>query len=92
MSINFVENYTIISIIKTKEGRGLLVVGERVANLQRLFNFRESFTKEDDIFPVRIRAVPVMGKYQSEPDCTIRDCAGSWFVFNARQGEHVVYM
>ncbi len=35
------------------DGRGLLKLGERIWNLERLFNMREGFTKADDALPPR---------------------------------------
>ncbi len=55
------------------DGRGLLQVGERVANLQRLFNIREGFTRRDDLLPERVKAVPSFGKYAQERECSIQD-------------------
>jgi len=55
------------------DGKGLLQVGERVANLQRLFNIREGFTRRDDRLPERVKAVPSFGKYAEEPACSIQD-------------------
>jgi len=51
----------------------LLKVGERVANLQRMFNVREGFTREQDQLPDRILELPEFGKYKDEPDCVISD-------------------
>jgi aldehyde:ferredoxin oxidoreductase len=55
------------------DGRGLLQVGERVWNLQRLFNLREGFSRRDDLLPERVKAVPRFGKYAQEPECSIQD-------------------
>jgi aldehyde:ferredoxin oxidoreductase len=38
---------------------GLLTIGERIWNLQRLFNLRAGFTKEDDTLPPRLLQEPV---------------------------------
>jgi aldehyde:ferredoxin oxidoreductase len=73
---------------KVIDGKVLMVVGERVANLQRLFNYREGFTNEDDTLPARVRAVPVMGKYQSEPDCAVKDYEGMLAEYYAARGWH----
>ena len=35
------------------DGRGILRIGERIYNLERLFNLREGFTAEDDTLPPR---------------------------------------
>jgi aldehyde:ferredoxin oxidoreductase len=61
---------------KTIDGKELLRVGERVTNLQRLFNFREGLTKDNDMIPARIMALPVLGKYQTKPGCVIEDYQG----------------
>lgn len=51
----------------------LLQAGERVNNLQRLFNLREGFTSGDDLLPERVTQVPAFGRYANQPDCVIRD-------------------
>ena len=61
---------------KDIDAHTLLMAGERVTNLQRLFNFREGFSKKEDALPDRVKTVPVMGKYQSAPDCGIKDYDG----------------
>jgi aldehyde:ferredoxin oxidoreductase len=58
------------------EGRELLKVGERVINLQRLFNMREGFGRNDDLIPERVRKIPAFGIYQDEPRCAIKDFEG----------------
>lgn len=40
------------------DGNGLITIGERANNLQRLFNLREGFTVEDDIIPERVKEQP----------------------------------
>lgn len=70
------------------DGKALLKVGERVTNLQRLFNFREGFTKKDDALPVRVRSIPTMGRYQSEPDCAIKDYEGMLEEYYDARGWH----
>jgi len=35
------------------DGKGILGIGERIWNLERLFNLREGFTREDDTLPPR---------------------------------------
>ncbi len=55
------------------DGRKLLRIGERVTNLQRLFNMREGFTRKDDTLPTRVMNVPLFGKYKDEPDCAIKN-------------------
>jgi aldehyde:ferredoxin oxidoreductase len=54
-------------------GRDLLRIGERVVTLQRLFNLREGATPRDDLVPARAMALPLFGKYSTEPDCAIKD-------------------
>jgi aldehyde:ferredoxin oxidoreductase len=58
------------------DGSELLRIGERVINLQRLFNVREGFTRADDSIPERMRQLPVFGKYKDEDRCAIRDYDG----------------
>jgi len=58
------------------DGRELLKVGERVINLQRLFNIREGFNRDDDLIPERVRQRPSFGIYQDEPRCVIKDYEG----------------
>jgi aldehyde:ferredoxin oxidoreductase len=35
------------------DGKGILSIGERIWNLERLFNLREGFTRKDDVLPPR---------------------------------------
>ncbi|MGD9183138.1 MAG: aldehyde ferredoxin oxidoreductase family protein [Desulfobacterales bacterium] len=58
------------------KGRDLLEVGERVLNLQRLFNMREGLSRKDDILPERIKQKPAFGFYEKEDQCAIRDFEG----------------
>ncbi len=51
----------------------LLKAGERIANLQKLFNLREGFGINEDQLPARMRQVPVFGTYSSEERCGIND-------------------
>jgi len=51
----------------------LLKVGERVINLQRLFNMREGFRREDDLLPQRIKQKPAFGFYKNEDRCAIKN-------------------
>jgi aldehyde:ferredoxin oxidoreductase len=51
----------------------LMQIGERVLNLQRMFNVREGITSKDDRLPKRIMTIPEFGKYSTEPDCVIKD-------------------
>jgi aldehyde:ferredoxin oxidoreductase len=57
-------------------GRDLLKVGERVLNLQRLFNMREGLSRKDDILPERIKQQPAFGFYEKEDQCAIKDFEG----------------
>jgi len=58
------------------KGRDLLEVGERVINLQRLFNMREGLSRKDDQLPERIKAKPAFGLYEKEEQCEIKDLEG----------------
>jgi len=55
------------------DGKELIAIGERVYNLQRLFNVREGITPKDDRLPKRVLSLPEFGKYSAEPDCVIKD-------------------
>ncbi len=55
------------------DGEELLNVGERVYNLQRLFNVREGVRRIDDQLPERVRQLPEFGKYSSVVECEIKD-------------------
>ena len=57
-------------------GRDLLEVGERVLNLQRLFNMREGLSRKDDILPERIKLKPAFGFYEKEDQCAVKDFEG----------------
>ncbi len=57
-------------------GSDLLEVGERVLNLQRLFNMREGLSRKDDQLPERIKAKPEFGFYEKEGQCAIKDFEG----------------
>ncbi len=37
----------------------MFTVGERIYNLERVFNIREGFTRKDDTFPLRITTEPL---------------------------------
>jgi len=54
------------------EGEELLSIGERVFNLQRMFNVREGIRKTDDYLPERVRKIPEFGKYSSVVECEIK--------------------
>ena len=49
----------------------MIHVGERVSNLQRMFNVREGFSPKDDVIPKRIKSVPSFGAYSEEERCAI---------------------
>ncbi len=51
----------------------LLSIGERVFNLQRMFNVREGISRKDDYIPQRILTMPEFGKFASSLECTIKD-------------------
>ncbi|SDP82608.1 aldehyde ferredoxin oxidoreductase family protein [Desulforhopalus singaporensis] len=53
------------------DGYELVRLGERVVNLQRLFNIREGFSREDDMLPDRLLAGPEFGPYEGNQDCVI---------------------
>ena len=55
------------------DGWELLAVGERVYNLQRMFNVREGITKSDDMLPERCLKRPEFGPYASIEECEIKD-------------------
>ena len=57
-------------------GQDLVKIGERVNNLQRLFNLREGMTTEDDQLPERALQRPAFGAYQKEDRCIIQDYTG----------------
>ncbi len=58
------------------DGIELLAVGERVFNLQRMFNVREGIRKSDDMLPDRCLKLPEFGKYASVEECKIKDNVG----------------
>ena len=71
------------------DGEELLIIGERVINLQRLFNTREGFKKEDDLLPKRMMEKPLFGEFKDEESCVISNyedmlkefyCARGWDV------------
>ena len=51
----------------------LLQVGERVINIQRMFNVRESLGRKDDYLPQRVLTRPEFGAFKDEENCTIKD-------------------
>ncbi|MGD9821679.1 MAG: aldehyde ferredoxin oxidoreductase family protein [Aminobacteriaceae bacterium] len=54
-------------------GEELLETAERVTNLQRLFNCREGFGREQDRLPDRARSLPAFGKYAGSPESAVRN-------------------
>ncbi len=54
------------------DGEELLEIGERVYNLQRVFNVREGIRKKDDMLPERCLKLPEFGKYSSVKECEIK--------------------
>jgi aldehyde:ferredoxin oxidoreductase len=58
------------------DGHELLKVGERVINLQRMFNMREGFRRDDDLLPARMKQKPAFGFYENEDRCAIKDFEG----------------
>jgi len=55
------------------DGWELLEIGERSINLQKLFNYREGFKKEDDLIHPRMGAKPKFGEYKDKEECVIKD-------------------
>jgi len=58
------------------DGWELLRVGERVYDLQRMFNVREGITRADDILPERCLKRPEFGAYASVKECEIKNLSG----------------
>ncbi len=54
-------------------GRELLKIGERVYNLQRMFNIREGISRRDDKLPSRVVSVPEFGKYSKVEESAVKD-------------------
>lgn len=54
-------------------GEELMETAERVTNMQRLFNCREGFGREDDRLPDRVRSIPAFGKYAESPESAVRN-------------------
>lgn len=57
-------------------GQDLMAVGERVLNLQRMFNMREGLQRKDDRLPERAAQQPAFGFYENETRCAISDFDG----------------
>ena len=55
------------------DAEGLLLIGERVYTLQRMFNVREGIRRTDDLLPERCLKLPEFGKYASVGECAIHD-------------------
>jgi len=55
------------------DGKKLLSIGERVYNLQRMFNVREGIRRIDDMLPERCLKLPEFGEYSSVEGCEIKD-------------------
>jgi aldehyde:ferredoxin oxidoreductase len=51
----------------------LLNIGERVYNLQRMFNAREGVRRKDDYIPERARQIPEFGEHSSVEECEIKE-------------------
>jgi aldehyde:ferredoxin oxidoreductase len=54
------------------DGKELLRIGERVYNLERLFNVREGISRKDDGLPQRVKAIPEFGKYADVQESAIK--------------------
>jgi len=57
-------------------GADLIRIGERINNLQRLFNIREGMGRKNDLLHERVRKLPQFGLYQKEDRCAIKDYEG----------------
>jgi aldehyde:ferredoxin oxidoreductase len=68
------------------DGQELLKVGERVINLQRLFNMREGFRRDDDLLPERMKQKPAFGFYKNEDRCALKDFEGMLDEYYAARG------
>ena len=55
------------------DGWELLKIGERAINLQRLFNIREGFCRNDDMIHPRMGSQPKFGLYADREECIIKD-------------------
>lgn len=54
-------------------GEGLLEIGERVWNLQRMINVKEGMGRVDDQLPQMVRKVPEFGAYSTITECQIKN-------------------
>ena len=68
-----VENTFGLWAVEVIDGPELMKIGERVINLQRMFNLREGFSRKDDLIPERVKKVPSFGIYKDEDRCGISD-------------------
>ncbi len=68
------------------DGWELLKVGERSINLQRLFNLREGFSREDDMIHPRMGMTPEFGNYGQEEDCSVKDFSSMLDEFYKERG------
>lgn len=55
------------------DGKELLKIGERIYNLQRMFNIREGISRKDDELPERVKKSPDFGKYAAVPESAIKN-------------------
>jgi aldehyde:ferredoxin oxidoreductase len=55
------------------DGKELLKIGERIYNLQRMFNVREGTSRKDDELPERVKKVPDFGKYAAISESAIQN-------------------
>ncbi len=55
------------------DDKELLQIGERVINLQRLFNIREGCSREDDIIHERMGKLPAFGNYSKKVACATKN-------------------
>ncbi len=72
-------------------GEELLEIGERVVNLQRLFNLRQGMTSEADRLPSRVLSLPEFGRYSRENRCVIGDFSAMLREYYAARGWHEVW-
>ena len=47
--------------------------GERVYNLQKMFNVREGITRKDDYLPKRVHKIPEFGMYSAATESEIKN-------------------
>jgi aldehyde:ferredoxin oxidoreductase len=55
------------------DGKELLKTGERIYNLERMFDVREGINRKDDELPQRVKNIPEFGKYASVPESAIKN-------------------